>query len=284
MSDDKTIEPTPHRRQQARQEGHVARSHDLGSAGMLLLGLGIVMTLGGGLVGFLVNYCRSQLGGEATLTMSAESFIGQWNATLWALGRYLLPILGLLCLAGVAINVVQVGFLFLPQKLSFDFSRLSPIRGWQRIFSASSTVHLGFSLFKLVVIFGVAAIVLYNQREAMLGLVALAPAELAVQMTQMILWTAMKIGAALLVLAILDYAYQRWRYEQDLKMTPQELREELRNLEGDPQLIARRKRAQRDLAVGRISRLSEPPVETQADGLKRTEPLDMPPGPANLKV
>jgi flagellar biosynthesis protein FlhB len=268
-ADDKTIEPTPHRRQQARQEGHVARSHDLGSAGMLLLGLVIVMTLGSGLVGFLVNYLRSQLGGEATLTMSAEGFVSQWNATLWALGRYLLPILGLLCLAGVAVNVVQVGFLFLPQKLSFDVSRLSPVRGWQRVFSASSTVHLGFSLFKLVVIFGVAAIVLYNQREAMLGLVALAPAELAVQMTRMILWTALKIGAALLVLAILDYAYQRWRYEQDLKMTPQELREELRNLEGDPQLIARRKRAQRDRAVGRISQLSEPPVETQADGLRR---------------
>jgi flagellar biosynthesis protein FlhB len=271
MSDDKTIEPTPHRRQQAREEGHVARSHDLGSAGMLLLGLGIVMTLGSGLVGFLVDYCRSQLGGEAALTISAESFVGQWNATLWALGRYLLPILGLLCLAGVAVNVVQVGFLFLPQKLSFDFSRLSPIRGWQRIFSASSTVHLGFGLLKLIVIFSVAGVVLYNQREAMLGLVALAPPELAAQMTQMILWTAVKIGAALLVLAILDYAYQRWRYEQDLKMTPQELREELRNLEGDPQLIARRKRAQRDRVVDRISQVSQQPVETQADGLKRDQ-------------
>ena len=89
-------------------------------------------------------------------------------------------------------------------------------------------------------------------------------------MTQIVLWTAMKIGAALLVLAILDYAYQRWRHEQDLKMTPQELREELKNLEGDPQLIARRKQAQRNLAVGRVSSVAEPTIETQADGLKRT--------------
>ena len=60
-------------------------------------------------------------------------------------------------------------------------------------------------------------------------------------MTQILFWTAIKLGAALLVLAMLDYAYQWWRHEQDLKMTPQELREELRNLEGNPQVIARRK-------------------------------------------
>jgi flagellar biosynthetic protein FlhB len=272
MSDyagDKSLEPTPHRRQQARQEGHVAKSQDLGSAAMLLLGVGVLLMLGGGLVGFLLNYCRSQLGGEPVLTIDAESVASQWNATLWALGRCLLPILGLLCLAGVAVNVLQTGWLFLPQKLSFNASRISPIRGWQRIFSVGGMVHLGFGTFKLIVVFTVAGVVLYNQRESLLGLVALAPPELAAQMTQIVLWTALKIGAALLVLATLDYAYQRWRHEQDLKMTPQELREELKNLEGDPQLIARRKQAQRNLAVGRVSAVSETTVETQADGLKR---------------
>ena len=100
-----------------------------------------------------------------------------------------------------------------------------------------------------------ACVVLYNQREAILGLTALAPAALALQMTQILLWTALKIGAALLVLAMLDYAYQWWRHEQDLKMTPQELREELRNLEGNPQVIARRKQVQRDLVLQRLSAL-----------------------------
>jgi len=271
MSDhagDKSLEPTPHRRQQARREGHVAKSQDLGSAVMLLAGVVILMTLGGGLVGFFVNYCRSQLGGQPWLAANTEFVTAQWNATLWTLARYLLPILGLLCLAGVAANVLQVGFLFLPQRVSFDLSRISPIRGWQRIFSSAGMVHLGFGLVKLTVVFVVAGVVLYNQREALLGLIALPQPALAVQMSQLLLWTTLKIGAALLVLAILDYAYQRWRHEQDLKMTPQELREELKNLEGDPQLIARRKRTQRDLAAGRPSPLP-PPVETQADGLKK---------------
>ena len=92
---EKTLEPTPHRRQQARREGHVAKSHDLGSAGLLLAGLAVLVMLGGGLVGFLVEYCRSQLGGEPWLVADADFAVSQWNATLWALGRYLLPILGL---------------------------------------------------------------------------------------------------------------------------------------------------------------------------------------------
>ena len=270
MSGDKSLEPTPHRRQQARQEGHVAKSQDLGSAAMLLLGVGVVMMLGGGLVGFLVNYCRSQLGGQPVLTVNAESVASQWNATLWALGRYLLPILGLLCLAGVAVNVLQTGFLFLPQKLSFDLSRISPIRGWQRIFSAGGMVHLGFGMFKLIVVFTVAGAVLYNQREALLGLVALAAAG------------ARRANDA-------DHSLDRdedrrgpaGSGDSRLRLSAMALRAGSeddaagvargveRTSKAIRSLIARRKQAQRSLAVGRVSSVSAPTVETQADGLKR---------------
>ena len=172
---EKTLEPTPHRRQQARREGHVAKSHDLGSAAMLLAGLAVLVMLGGGLVGFLVEYCRSQLGGQPWLTADAEFVVGQWNATLWALGRYLLPILGLLCLAGVAVNVLQIGFLFLPQRLAFDLARLDPLQGFRRIFSAANLVQLGFGVVKLVVVLAVACVVLYGQRDAILGLTESGP-------------------------------------------------------------------------------------------------------------
>ena len=65
-------------------------------------------------------------------------------------------------------------------------------------------------------------------------------------------WTCIKIGAALLVLAILDYAFQRWKYEQDLKMTTQEMREEMKSLQGDPQVVARRRAIQRQLVLNRM--------------------------------
>jgi flagellar biosynthetic protein FlhB len=70
---------------------------------------------------------------------------------------------------------------------------------------------------------------------------------------EILLWTALKIGVALLVLAILDYAFQRWKHEQDLRMTSQEVREEMKNLQGDPQIIARRRVIQRQLVLNRLS-------------------------------
>jgi flagellar biosynthetic protein FlhB len=155
----------------------------------------------------------------------------------------------LICLAGVAVNVLQVGFLFLPQRLAFDFSRLDPLQGLRRIFSSSGMVQLGFGMLKLTIVLAVAGAVLYNDRAEILRLTELSPAGIGVQISQILFRTAIKVGAALFVLALLDYAYQWWRHEQDMKMTPQELREELRNLEGNPQVIARRKQVQRDLAV-----------------------------------
>ncbi len=252
---EKSLEPTPHRRQQARSEGHVAKSRELAAAVLLLAGVAVLMTLGGGLAGWLVDYCRDQLGGNAWLTADADFVVGQWHSVLWTLGRYLLPILGLLCLAGVAVNVLQIGFLFLPQRLAFDVNRLNPLEGLHRIFSGAGLVNLGQGVVKLAIASAVAGVVMYNQCEAILGLTSLPPATIASQMTQILLGTAMKVGGALLVLALLDYAYQWWRHEQDLKMTPQELREELKNLEGNPQVIARRKQVQRDLVLKRLSAL-----------------------------
>ena len=72
-------------------------------------------------------------------------------------------------------------------------------------------------------------------------------------MVEILLWTSMKIGMALMVLALLDYAFQKWKYEQDIMMTPQEVREEMKNLEGNPEIRARRKMVQRQLALGRLS-------------------------------
>jgi flagellar biosynthetic protein FlhB len=248
---EKNLEPTPHRRQQARREGHVAKSRDLGSAVLLLAGLAALMSLGGGLVGFMVQFCREQLGGQAWLTTNPQMVVEQWNHTIWTIGRLTLPLLGLICLVGVAVHVLQGGFLFLPQRLTLDFSRLDPLRGFRRIFSGNGMVQLGFGVLKFVIVLVVAGAVIYHERADILRLTELSPASLGVRVAGLLFATSMKVGAALLVLAILDYGYQWWRHEQDLKMTPQELREELRNLEGNPQTIARRKQVRRDWASKR---------------------------------
>jgi len=254
QSGDRSQEATPHRRQKAREEGHVAKSQDLDSAVLLVAGVLVLMLSGGALTEFLARYAEEHLGGRPWLAADLSFAVSQFNLTLLELAKYLLPILGLLFVAAIAVNVGQVGFLFLPSKVSFDLTRLDPLQGLRRIFSLSNLLRLAFGIFKIGVVAGVAFVALYKERQAILGLTALDVRQIAVYLTQILLWTTLKIALALLVLAILDYAYQRWRYERDLRMTPQEVREELKNLEGDPQIIARRRVVQRQLALNRLSK------------------------------
>lgn len=250
---EKSQEPTQHRRQKAREEGQVARSHDLVSAVLLVLGVALLMMLGRGLADFLTEFTASLLGSDAWLEADPRFAVAVWNATLWALARYVLPIFGVLLLGAIVVNVSQVGFLLLPNKLMPDLSHLDPLKGAQRILSLSNVVRLLFGIFKIVLIAVVAWWCLHGEGDSLLALAALSLPEIAAYFCQSLLWTTMKIGVALLVLALLDYLFQWWKQEQDLRMTTQEVREEMKNLEGDPQVAARRRQVARQLALNRMS-------------------------------
>lgn len=252
-SGDKSQEPTPHRRQKAREEGSVARSHDLGSAMLLLVGLGVLWMSGAALIDFLAAYGRRQLGGEAWLEAEPAFAVAHCSGMLSQLARHMLPILGLMLAGAVVVNLGQVGFFFLPAKLGLDISRIDPLAGARRMFSLDSVARLAFAILKLAIIGGVAYASVYRDFPQVLALGSLPLPEIAVSVWQLVFWTGLKIGLALLVLAVLDYGYQYWRHEQDLRMTPQEVREEMRNLEGDPQVAARRRAVQKQLVTNRLS-------------------------------
>jgi flagellar biosynthetic protein FlhB len=249
---EKTHEPTPHRRQQARREGRVVRSHELGSAATWMLGLGALALFGGGLVGYLVDYCRGQLGGEAWVAADAGFLIGRCNAALAGLAGRMLPLLGVLCLAAVAVGAAQGGLRFHSRPL-LDLARLNPARGLQRMFSADGAARLTLGISKLSAVAVLAGILLYQQREALGELTALGPRAICDRLAGIFLGMSLKLGGTLLALGALDYAYQRWRHERELRMTPQELREELRNLEGDRQVVGRRKGLARELSRRRAA-------------------------------
>jgi flagellar biosynthetic protein FlhB len=252
-SNDKSQDATPHRRQQAREEGQVAQSPDLASAGLLIAGLVVVLIFGGKLVEFFLQLAHSQLGGEAWLSADQDFAIHQSHAILLELTQVFAPVLGLFLLAAVLVHVVQTGFVWVPQKLALDPNRISPLSGFQRLFSLSNVVRLVMGLFKVVIVSLVAFWSLYHRRDEILGVSALELSQIAKFIVDITLWTSLKIALALLILAIADYAYQRWKYEQDLRMSPQEVREEMKNLQGDPQIIARRRAIQRQMVANRIS-------------------------------
>ncbi|PHR97930.1 MAG: flagellar biosynthetic protein FlhB [Blastopirellula sp.] len=250
---EKSEDPTPHRREQAREKGQIAKSQDLISAGMLMIMLLTLMYLGSDLINFLGEFARDGLNTVPPLQADFSWSVNHCVAAMWRLGLALVPILLVIFAGGIFLNMMQTGIIFLPNKLGFDFSRISPAAGVKRLISLQNAVKLGFGIFKIFIVAGVAIFSLWADLGQILHLTEQSVLAIAMFLLDTALWTSIKIAAALLILALLDYGFQLWKQEQDLKMTKQEMREEMKTLQGDPQMVARRKQVARQLAMARMS-------------------------------
>ncbi|MEX0792835.1 MAG: flagellar biosynthesis protein FlhB [Pirellulaceae bacterium] len=253
QSGEKSEDATQHRRDQAREKGQIPKSQDLISAAMLIGALGTLNYFGEGLIGFLADFTRDELGTVPPLQMTMNQATHHAVLATWRLAVAMVPILLVIMTTGIAMNVGQTGFMFLPNKLTFDVQKVNPISGFGRLFSIANAVKFGFGIFKIIVVMAVAAICIWLDIEAILGLSSLGTLEVARYLLDSAFWISMKIGAALLILALLDFAFQRWKHEQDLKMTKEEVREEVKSMQGDPQIAARRRQVARQLAMNRMA-------------------------------
>jgi flagellar biosynthetic protein FlhB len=250
---DKTHEATQFRRQKAREDGQVVRSQDLASAALLVAGLVILWYCGSWVATLLGEMAREYLGGSAWVKFSPQD--ASHHAGRIAVGLVLafVPLLGLLMLAALVAQMGQFGFLYLPQKVALDWQRINPLTNWQRIVSWSNAIHLGFGLLKVGLITLVAGWSLWGERARLMSLADESTAQIAAYLFSVMLWTSLKIGGALVVLALFDYGYQFWKHEQELRMTTQELKEEIKQQQGDPQVAARRKQIQRQMVLHRLT-------------------------------
>ena len=221
---DKSHDPTPHRRQQARERGQVAQSQDLVSAGLLLGGLAVLAISGRQLLDLIGRLFVDQLGSKAWISGDAQLAVTTWHHLVIGLASTLLPILAASMALAIGLNVLQVGIRFRADRIAPDLSRLNPLKGFTRIFSQANFVRLTLGVFKIGVVGAIVLWSLLERQEEVLKLGAFDISQLTGFVWDFGFWTCIKVGAALLVLAIVDYGYQWWRHEQDLKMTPQELR------------------------------------------------------------
>lgn len=252
QSGEKSQEATPHRREQARQQGQVAYSQDLSSAALLIVGVLLLRSYGGAVVTAAGKFMQYQLSTVGPLAVDSSDILAESQSIVSMMGKALLPIIGLIALAGVLSSVFQVGFLFVPERLAPDIKRLNPISGLGRIFSLSGAMKLSFGLFKVAIVAAVAAVVLYLHYEEVMYASGMSARELAFFMIDLALKTALWVGIALFTLALFDFAYQKWKHNQDLMMTRQEVVDEMKNMQGDPQVIARRRAVQRQMALNRM--------------------------------
>jgi flagellar biosynthetic protein FlhB len=252
MAQERTEAATPKRRADARRRGQVARSQEVVSTAGLLGGLLILQIGGTGLLGGLGEQMRHSL---ASLT-TAPPTVADLSAGGLALGLRLLlllaPPLGGLMLIGVVANLAQVGLLFTAYPLRPDISRLDPIKGFGRLFSPRAGVELAKTLVKLGLVGWIAYGVFMERAPSLVALTGADPLAAGAATAAAVFELAFKATLGLLLLAVLDYGYQRWQHERSLRMSLQEVRDEYRQSEGDPQLRARIRRTQRQMASRRM--------------------------------
>lgn len=243
---------TPARRQAARQQGRVAKSHDLPLAGVFLAGVLLLILGGGELFSALADYACQALGEVPNLASGADLSLDGDHAALLRLGRSLALVCGGVLAAAVVGHLLQTGVQPQPQRLAPDLSRVDPRVSAGRMFSGDTAARQGLLLVKLTLVGGTAAWAVWDQREQILAVGHLPPAMLLDALADLFRGVCLKVGAALFVAAVADYGFQRWRHERSLQMTAEELREELRNQNGDPAVQQRRRQLQRDLVLSQL--------------------------------
>ncbi len=164
------------------------------------------------------------------------------------------PVLAVVLVAGLAAVWAQVGWNFTLQPLTPNLGKLNPIGGIQRMFSGRSVATMLLNLGKLALVGSVAYATLIGSADRILYASQLEFESVVVVTMQLMYTLALRLILVLLVLAIIDFVYQRYRHEKDLKMTKEEVKDELRSMEGDPVVKQRRRRVQQQLALQRLRR------------------------------
>ncbi len=259
----KTEEATPQRRREAREKGQVALSTEAVSAASLLAIAGAFLLMGGFFVqavGALVAGSLESIDVNGTRELESGHAASLVSDAIGSIsGEFFLVILPALAVAAL-VGYAQAGLQVTPKSVSLDVAKISPAKGMKRLFSARSAVRAAMAFAKVVVVMTTIGVLAWLQ---MPNMSVLAGAELgpALQVIGAVLVRCVA-GALLviLVLGLIDLVFQRTQHSKDLRMTRQEVKEEMKNTEGDPHLKARVRQIQRDVASRRM--MTEVPTAT----------------------
>lgn len=251
-SEEKTEQPTPKRREEARNKGQVAKSQEVTSVFILLACLGLFYFAAASMtesMSRLMRWCFMEAG---SFRMTVDGTRLLFVDTLRRVGLLLLPLLLTVFLAGLIANLMQVGFLFSPESIRPKLSKISPVKGFKQKVSLRSLVELAKSMFKIIIVAFVVYLTIMAELENIIPVGWLGSWGILDYTGSVAFKIIFRTCCALVILAALDYAYQRWEYEKNLRMSRKEVKDELKNTEGDPLIKARIRQLQREAARQRM--------------------------------
>jgi len=251
---DKSEAPTPRRLQEAREKGQVARSQDLSAAVGLLASMVLLNVYGPTILFGFMELMRKFLDVNSMPADAMSTLDEDWRIITRHAWSIIGPFFLIIMAVALVVNVVQVGFLFSATPLVPSLEKLSPISGIRRLFSLRSLIKLMMNLFKVGIISAVAYITIKGFIPQLVGSSRLGFQQVVGYGAHLVFILSLRLSLVLLILALFDYGFQKWKMYQDLRMTKEEVREELRRMEGDPIMRQRRRGVARQLAAQRMSR------------------------------
>ena len=258
-SGEKTEQPTAKKLRDARERGNVAKSKDL-SAAIELIGAILLLRYGGWFMAeYALNFALRVLSfdmpnleipfGKEIIPYAIDWFL--------RIAIILAPFLAMVALVAMIANLLQIGFLFTTEPLKLNFNKLNPVAGLKRLFSLRNVVMLVMNIAKLCIIVPIAWLTIRAELENVMMMVEMEAPGTFIYVTRTVLDLALKLAIILFILGVADYMYQKYKYTNELKMTKQEVKEEYKQMEGDPRIKQKRRQIQMQQAMQRM--MSEVP-------------------------
>lgn len=251
-AEEKTEAPSDKKRQDAREKGTVAKSTEINSVIVLLTGILMMRLAGPWIFNEIAEGTTTFFTSISSVTMNPATLIHMVHQALLLFAKGAVPIAGAIMLMGIVANISQIGFLFTLKPLVPDIQKINPVSGFGRLFSLRSIFEAAKNIAKLSVIAFVAYQTLKSEFRVMLTLSDTSVMTIWLFMLTVGFKVLLRIALVLIVVAVLDYGYQRYDHEKKLRMSHQELKEERKQLEGDPQIKSRIRALQREMARRRM--------------------------------
>lgn len=236
---ERTEKATPRKREEARKRGDVARSPEVNSAVVLIMSMVALNFFAKPLLEKLEGLTSYVFMHLSTISITQEDVPSMTINGLGFIASVIGPVVLMIMIGGIGANVVQGGLVFAGEPLNPKWEKISPGRGFKRMFSLRSFVELAKGVIKLIIVGFIGYLTLKSEIKNFPFLVDQSVSQIVSFIASVSFKLFARAGAVLIVLAALDFAYQRYEYEKKLRMTKQEIKEEYKRTEGDPQVKAR---------------------------------------------
>lgn len=249
---ERTHEATPRRKQQAREKGQVAQSRELNTMLMLLSSGVAALFLGPSIVKDISAITQRYFSLDRQTIFDETVLLQHFETAVLDALIAISPFFIVVSIAAIAGPILIGGFNFNFSSIGFKLEKLDPIKGMQRIFAWRGLIELLKALVKFLFIAAVAIIYLYNKQDSYIGL-GYQPLYIAISHTSdLLLLGFVLISSSMVIVALADVPFQLWDHNQQIKMTFQEVRDDSKDTEGDPELRGRIRRQQREIAQRRM--------------------------------